>query len=102
MLLNSDRPVGHRVRGVPRTRLSGLSARVIVLVVTAILLTSGLTFYDAAEQRREEATQVQAAALSIARVVSSTQAGLFAGAQQFLAALAEMPAVLGGDRLALR
>src|SRR5579859_3670975 len=102
LTFNPDRPVHHRLRGaaLPRPRLSGLSARVIMLVLTAIFLTSGLTFYDVAAQRREEARQVQTEALRVARVVSSTQAGLFAGAQQLLAALAEMPAVLAGDRLA--
>ena len=98
LAVDSDALLGPRVGHAARWRwMFTLTARVILLVLLAITLISTLAFYDVVDRHREEAAQVEAQALAIARITSMGQADLFAEARQLLATLARTPTVVGGD-----
>ena len=82
---------------VLRSPFASLRARLLWLVLMAILPAMGLVLYTGLEQRREAAAQAKDEALRLVRVASANQAQLIEGARQLLIALAELPEVRGGD-----
>ncbi|MBI3802081.1 MAG: HAMP domain-containing protein [Deltaproteobacteria bacterium] len=80
-----------------RFSLSSLRARLLLLVLLAVLPALGLILYTDLEQRRLTATQAQEDALRLARLAAADQTQLIQGAHQFLTALAQLPAVREGD-----
>lgn len=76
---------------------SSLRARLLLLVLLAVIPALGLILYTAAEQRRSAALEAQANALRLARSVSSSQDDLIEGARQLLTALAQVPMVRGDN-----
>lgn len=77
----------------PRTSLSGVRARLLVLVLLAMLPALGLTVYRAFEDRRAATSRAEADALGAARAAARTQAQLVQQAHQLLLGLAQLPAV---------
>ncbi len=76
---------------------SSLRARLLLLVLLAVLPVLGLILYTDLEQRKLAATQAQEDALRFARLAAADQAQLIQGMHQLLAALAQLPAVRDGD-----
>jgi len=76
---------------------SSLRARLLLLVLLAVIPALGLILYSAAEQRRLAALEAQANALQLARSVSSSHDDLIEGAHQLLTTLAQTPVVRGSD-----
>ncbi|MBI2863331.1 MAG: response regulator [Chloroflexi bacterium] len=77
-----------------------LRARLILLVLLAIIPASGLTLYTGLEQRRQAAVEVQERALRLARVAASNQEVLVEGARQLLLAVAQLSEVRARDSAA--
>src|SRR5262245_57568570 len=80
-----------------RFSLSSLRARLLLLVLLAVLPALGLIVYTDLEQRGLSATQAQKDALRLARLAAADQAQLIQGAHQLLTALAQLPVVREGD-----
>lgn len=78
-------------------KFTTLRARLILLVLIAVLPAFGLMFFTAADQRNSAAREAQQNALRLARSAAATQNGSIEGARQLLAALAQVPAVRSGN-----
>lgn len=76
---------------------SSLRARLLLLVLLAIVPALGLIFYTASEQRRGAATQVQANLLRLAKFAAANQGQVAEGARQLLIALSQLPEVRQGN-----
>ncbi len=76
---------------------SSLRARLLLLVLLAIIPALGLIIYTAAEMRRSASVAAQTNALRLAQSVASSQDDLFEGARQLLTALAQLPEVRKRD-----
>src|SRR5262249_12971954 len=83
-----------------RFSLSSLRARLLLVVLLAVLPALGLIVYTDLEQRRLSAAQAQSNALRLARLAAADQAQLIQGAHQLLTALAQLPVVRDGDAVA--
>ncbi len=77
--------------------LSRLQTRLFLLIILTVLPALGLTLYGDFEQRQFAAAQVQEDALRLVQLAAAEQAQLVQGAHQLLIALAQLPAVRGGD-----
>jgi signal transduction histidine kinase len=77
--------------------LSRLRARLVLLVVLAVLPMLGLILFNDMEQRRFAASQAQEDALRLAQLAAAAQAHWIQSAHQLLLALAQLPAVRDGD-----
>ena len=80
-----------------RFSFSSLRVRLLLLVLIANLPALGLMLYSALEQRQAAAVEVQETALRLARLASSDQGRLIAGARQLLIVLAELSEVQRGS-----
>ncbi len=83
-----------------RFALSGLRVRLLLLVLLAVIPAFGLILYSAWEQRQMATVEVQENALRLVRIVSSDHERLVEAARQLLVALAQLPAVRGGNSAA--
>ncbi len=83
-------------------RLGGLRPRLLLLVSLAVLPMLGLILATYLEDRRMAVARVQADTQALIRLAVSRQQGLIEGAQQLLAALAQLPAVRARDAQACR
>jgi len=83
-----------------RVSFGSLQARVVLLVLFAVVPALALALYTNLEERRLKAAHVQDDALRLARLVSADHERLIEGARQLLVALARLPAVRDGDRAA--
>ncbi len=77
--------------------LSSLRARLLLLVLLAIVPALGLILYTASEQRRDAATQVQTNVLRLAKFAAANQGQVAEGARQLLIALSQLPEVRRGN-----
>ena len=98
-----------RIRLLPRTApyladmfnlTSSVRARLILLVLTAVLPAFGLIVHSARKHHELTANQVKLNALMTARVIASEQDRVLDNAHQFLVTLARLPQVRGDDRAA--
>jgi signal transduction histidine kinase len=80
--------------------LGSLQARLVLLVLLAVMPALALALYSDFEERRLRRAQVQEEALRLARLLSADHERLIEAARQLLVALARLPAVRGGDRAA--
>jgi signal transduction histidine kinase len=78
------------------TFFSSLRARLILLVLLAVIPALGVICYVAQEQRRVVSVEAQQNALRLARLVSANQENSVEGARQLLTALAQVPVVRAG------
>ena len=92
-----SRSASTAVRSALRGSLSGVRARLVALVLLALLPALGLTVYRALEDRRDATARAQADALAVAESASRTQAELIREAHQLLFGLAQLPAVRDAD-----
>ena len=89
---------GLRYAGIViRFFLSSLRARLLLLVVIAILPTFGLILYSTTEQQRLAAMQAHAEALRLVRIASESHRHLIDEGRRLLTVLAKVPEVRGGD-----
>ena len=77
----------------PRLSLSSLRARLLLLVLLAVVPALGLTLYTYLEERRLTTAQVQEDALRLARLASADQERLIQATRQLLVAVAQLPEV---------
>ena len=84
------------------TIFSSLRARLVLLILTAVVPAFGLTLYSAVKHRRSTASQVKQNALVAARVIASEQDRVLENAHQFLVTLARVPQIRGNDKAACR
>jgi signal transduction histidine kinase/HAMP domain-containing protein len=82
--------------------LTSLRARLIFLILMAVVPAFGLILYSAAKHREVTANQVKQNALVAARVIASEQDRVLANANQFLITLARVPQIRENDRAACR
>jgi signal transduction histidine kinase/HAMP domain-containing protein len=82
--------------------LSSLQVRFLVLLLLAVLPGFGLTLYLGFAQRQQAVAEAQEDALQLARVTAAQQAQLIEAERQWLATIAQLPEVLGGDAAACR
>jgi len=75
------------------TRFPSLRARLILLVLLAIIPALGLILYTGLEQRRLATEEIQETAQRLARLVSNDQARIIQGTRQLLVGLSELPEV---------
>ncbi|HEX7589172.1 MAG TPA: hybrid sensor histidine kinase/response regulator, partial [Anaerolineae bacterium] len=80
-----------------RSLYASLRARLILLVLLALLPAFVLALYGDLQQRRLETLQVQDNALRLARSIASDQARLLDSAHQLLAVLAQLPQLHSRD-----
>jgi signal transduction histidine kinase len=80
-----------------RSWLASLRARLILLVLLALIPAFVLILYTALEQRRLATAQVQETALRLARLASSDQGRLITGSRQLLVGLAQLTEVRRRD-----
>ena len=83
-----------------RFSFAALRARLLLLVLLAVIPAWGLMLYSADEQRRMATQAVQQDALRLARIVAASQDGFIEGARQILTALAQLPEVRNGNMAA--
>ena len=83
---------------IARPSFSSLRARLLLLVLLAVLPALGLVLFTTWEQRRQAKEAVQGDALQLAELVAADHQRLIEGARQLLAALARLPEVRGQDR----
>ncbi|HWQ13382.1 MAG TPA: HD domain-containing phosphohydrolase [Roseiflexaceae bacterium] len=76
---------------------SSLRARLILLVLLAMVPVLGLLLYTASEQRQLAIAETQQETLRLARLASSNQQRLIEGARQLLTTFARLPQVREGD-----
>jgi hypothetical protein len=76
---------------------SSLRARLILLVLFALLPTMAILVYNAAGDRNREIAQVRADALTLSRLTASQQEQVIESARQVLILLAQLPEVRRGD-----
>jgi len=98
-LTRADRREGILAISILRT-LSGLRARLLALVLSALVPVTGLVLYTAAEQRRVAAAEVQGQAQNLVQLVSASHERLLGQAHQLLSALARVDAIRAGDAAA--
>ena len=77
--------------------VSGLRARLLLLVALAVGPLVGLVFFNAADQRRIASVQALDNALRLARLIASEQKQIIEGARQLLVSLSQLPPVRGHD-----
>lgn len=80
-----------------RFTFTTLRARLLLLVLLALLPALGLTFYTGWEQRRQAVREVQTDALQLAEIASTDYERLIEGARQLLGGLARVPEVRTHD-----
>jgi signal transduction histidine kinase len=80
-----------------RFSFRSLRARLILLVLLAILPALGLVLFTAVQQRYGAAADAQADALRLARVAAQDEQLLIQGASQLLLAVSKLPEVLAAD-----
>ncbi len=80
-----------------RFSLSSLRARLLLLVLIAVLPALGLIAYEGVGHRRQHAAEAQEEALRLARLASDEHRQLIEGAHPLLTGLAQFPAVRGQD-----
>jgi hypothetical protein len=83
-----------------RLSLASLRARLLLLVLLAVIPALGLTLYTNLEERQLRKAQVQEHSLRLARVVSADHERLIEDARKLLAALSRLPGVREGKRAA--
>src|SRR5439155_6216204 len=83
-----------------RLSLASLRARLLLLVLLAVIPALGLTLYTNLEERQLRKAQVQEHALRLSRIVSADHERLIEDARQLLVALARLPAVRDRNRAA--
>jgi signal transduction histidine kinase len=83
-----------------RFRVAGLRARVIILVVAAMLPALGLTFYSLVEVRSSAAVNVQSEAVRLVRIASTEQSLRVEATRELLAVLSQLPIVRAGESAA--
>jgi signal transduction histidine kinase/ActR/RegA family two-component response regulator/HAMP domain-containing protein len=76
-----------------RRSFSSLRARLLLLVLVAVLPAAGLIVFTTWEQRRQAREAVQGDALQLAELVATDHQRLIEGARQLLTALARLPEV---------
>ncbi len=76
---------------------SSLRARLVLLVLLAIVPALGLLLYTGLEQRRLAAIDAQQNALTLVRLLSTDQERIVEGARQLLIAIAQLREVRSGD-----
>lgn len=76
---------------------ASLRARLVVLVLIAIIPALGLILYTGVEMRRTASVEAQANALRLAQSISGAQDDLLEGARQLLTTLAQIPVARGSD-----
>lgn len=79
---------------------SSLRARLVLLILTAVIPAFALTLYSAAKHRRLTASQVTQNALVAARAIASEQDRVLENAHQFLVTVARVPQIRGNDKAA--
>ena len=79
---------------------SSLQARLLLLVLLAVIPALGLTLYTNLEERKLRKAQVQEHALRLARIVSADHQRLIENARKLLASLARLSPVSDRDRAA--
>ena len=79
---------------------SGLRARLLLLVLLAVIPALGLTLYTNLEERQLRKVQVQEHALRLSRIVSADHERLIEDARKLLAALSRFPGVRDGKSAA--
>jgi signal transduction histidine kinase/HAMP domain-containing protein len=82
--------------------LTSLRARLIFLILMAVVPAFGLILYSAAKHREVTANQVKQNALVAARVIASEQDRVLSNANQFLITLAGLPQIRENDRATCR
>ena len=83
-----------------RLFFSSLRARLLLLVLLAVIPALGLTLYTNLEERQLRKAQVQEHALRLSRIVSADHERLIEDARKLLAALSRLPGVRDGKRAA--
>jgi PAS domain S-box-containing protein len=78
--------------------LYGLRARLVMLVLLAVIPALGLILQTAAAQRRTAAIDIQENLLRLTKSAAANQRQASEGARQLLIALAQMPEIRGGNR----
>ena len=76
---------------------ASVRARLLLLILMAILPALGLALYTGLEHRQIAAVQAQQEALRLTRIASNDHEGLIEGARQLLVALSSLPAVRTRD-----
>ncbi|MBI2879355.1 MAG: response regulator [Candidatus Rokubacteria bacterium] len=76
-----------------RSLLSSLRARLLALVLVALLPMAGLILSSALERRRAAATEVGESVLRLTRLATANHARVLEGARQLLVGLAHLPEV---------
>src|SRR5258708_17645096 len=85
-----------------KRRLASLRARLLILVLVAVITAFALTLYTGLERRRAAAAEAHEEALRIARIAATEQNDVFQGARQLAFILAQVPAVRTLDANACR
>ena len=80
--------------------VSSLQARLLLLVLLAVIPALGLTLYTNLEERKLRKAQVQEHALRLARIASADHEQLIEGARKLLASLARLSPVSDRNRAA--
>jgi PAS domain S-box-containing protein len=80
-----------------RFSLNTLRARLLLLVVLAIIPALGLTFYTDVELRRRAAADVETDALRLARIAANDQEDSIKSTRQLLYALGQLPQVSAAE-----
>jgi len=74
-------------------RVTGLRARLLLLVGSAFLPAIALLFWQGFERRQEAVSTLEAQSLTLARLIARAQEGRVEGARQLLIAFAAHPAI---------
>jgi signal transduction histidine kinase len=85
-----------------RLSLASVRARLLLLVLLAVIPALGLTLYTNLEERQLRKTQVQEQAMRLSRLVSADHERLIEDARQLLVTLAAFPAVRDRNRAACK
>ena len=83
-----------------RLSLASLRARLLLLVLLAVIPSLGLTLYTNLEERQLRKAQVQEQAMRLSRLVSADHERLIEDARRLLVTLARLPAVRDRNRAA--
>lgn len=95
------RKAAARVAAMVRARFESLRFRLLVLMLLAVLPTSGVLFYHNRAHYQEERRDVQERMLQLARFVALGRAQFIGEARQLLATLAEEVALPAGSTITL-
>ena len=85
-----------------RSPFSSLRARLVLLVLIAVVPAFGMIIWTSLEERSNEQEHAEEAAVQLTRVVAAQQRSIIEGAQQLFVGLAGAPQILGGDAAACR